>query len=311
MLISIYEDNYAFYDAKENKIKFGYGDRSGSTSSIPEGMKLTNLCITDDYLCFILDKTHFVRGRLCPEPEFLSVDTLPEGRTWQSILYVSKTHVKKFILVAGEDNSENFEIFYELGSTDDPSGTFMDITPNTENTVDKLPESLCEQVYLFTKHHAGVYDPAKNTFVWQKVELPCTKLLRLAAGDNSIYYTDTDVIEGCSHIPKITLRKANVKKLLNHETDAVQTILEHCIISSIHTFNDALIIQTFSNHIIVCKGESGGFLSEIKLDEDDFLLFMTGFKNNVLYQTKKGHVFKLSFREDLSGHKYFQKIYFN
>jgi hypothetical protein len=60
MLISIYEDNYAFYDAKENKIKFGYGDRSGSTSSIPEGMKLTNLCITDDYLCFILDKTHLL-----------------------------------------------------------------------------------------------------------------------------------------------------------------------------------------------------------------------------------------------------------
>ena len=48
MLISICEDNYAIYDEKENKIKFGYGDKGAVGSMlVPEGKKVTDLCITE------------------------------------------------------------------------------------------------------------------------------------------------------------------------------------------------------------------------------------------------------------------------
>jgi hypothetical protein len=308
MLISICEDNYAIYDEKENKIKFGYGDKGAVGSMlVPEGKKVTDLCITETYLSFILDRTQLVRGKLnqnIDKPEFRSVDTIPPGRTWRQILYISKKYVKKFILVAAkEDGSDDFEIFYELGTDDWSSGTFMDVTPNEHNTIDKLPESDSEMVHICTNHYVGFYDATKKTFLWQKVDLLCAKLYALAAGAKSIYYTGTvGIVEGSGHVPEMGLHRADVKKLINRDSDAIQTIFEKCFITTIHTFNDAVIIQTFSPHIIIYKGEghSGHVYSYLKLDEDDFLMYMKGFKNNVLYQTKKGRVFHLKFLEDLS-----------
>uniref|UniRef100_A0A6C0KU14 Uncharacterized protein n=1 Tax=viral metagenome TaxID=1070528 RepID=A0A6C0KU14_9ZZZZ len=337
MLLSICENNYAYYDRKENKICIGYDNKTASIS-VPKGKTINDICITEDYLCFILDKTHLVRGNLrqnLNKPEFRSVDTLPRGRSWSRILYISKTDVKKIVLISQDNNGENFEIFYELGSADFPSGHFINVTPNKTTIVDKLPENDFDSTaYVSTSNYIGMYDNTKHTFVWQKVELSQNKIYSITFGKNSVFFTDiigtdiigTDIIGVHNEeVPLMALKRADLKKLLKGEPDSVETIEESCIILSMHTFNDALVVVDFTNQMVMYKNVDGEYKMFVynqwvcllgkprkvkvdEVDEDDILLFLTGCKNNVLYKTAKGRVFKVCFKEDLSGLKSIREV---
>lgn len=198
------------------------------------------------------------------------------------------------------------ESFYEEGEH------WLNITPNESNIVNQLPDFDFEStVYLYSESYIGVFDTTKNTFLWQKVQLPKQKIHSFAIGQNALYYTVMNEMDE-KNIPTMTLYKADMKKLMNNEPDAVKIMSDKTMIGSMHTFNNALIIQAFSDHLYVWK-TGDEFLTHYKpkalnLDEDDFLFCIKGFHNNILYQTRKGRVFKCSFKEDLSGLKSFTEI---
>lgn len=303
-LLSICNDNYAYFDKEENKIIIGY-DNKVATISVPEKMKLTALCITEDQFCCILDEKHFVRGNLrqnIERAEFRSTSSLPKGKSWKEIFYVSKRNVRKFLLTA-EDTEKGFEVFYEH-----KDGHWLNATFDETNLVDRLPEKDYDStVYFYTKNYIGVFDTMKESFVWQKVNLPGEKIQSLTFGKNYIYFASRDEFDE-NNIPIMSLYSANIKKLLANEPEAIKTLLEKTIIGSLHEFNDALVVQGFSKHIVTHNGEQlHGF--EVKnLENDDYLLFMKGSKNNVLYQTAKGRFFKACFNDELSGLKSFREI---
>lgn len=52
LFLTFGNDNYAYFDEKENKIIVGYDNKIGKIS-VPEDTKLTSICITENELCFI------------------------------------------------------------------------------------------------------------------------------------------------------------------------------------------------------------------------------------------------------------------
>lgn len=303
-LLSVCNDNYAYYDKEEHKILFGFDNKIGGIS-LPKGKKCTSLCITEDKLCFILDRSLFVRGDLyqsIDRPEFRSVHNLPTGKSWHSILYVSKQNVKQIILIAGEP--ENFEIFYEYEGR-----TWINVTPNERDIIDKLPDSDYESsVYIFKRGHIGVFDNAKKTVVWQKVQLP-DEIQSFAVGKNNIYFTVNEGVDE-KNLPIINLYCADIKKLLNDESDATKRIAENLLIHCLYAFNDALIflILNFSKNLFIYDKGSFQSVKLQNLDDDDSLICSTVFKNSLLFQTKTDRVFHAYFKEDLSGFMSFQEV---
>lgn len=301
-MLSIYGDNYAFFDEKSNKIKMRFDSKIASIT-IPEGRQLTFLKITDKKLMFILDQTHFVRGDLNQDlerPMFKSVDNIPENRKWSSILFVAKEKFAKTFLVARDPDTNNHEIFME------EDGTWRDVSANVDNIVEKIPKtdwdlSVFIVSYMLGKVYYGVYDEATKKIFWQSPIFPSDKLHCCCIGKNFIY--SSEINEG-----KMSVYKTDIQKMLNNENGASKKISEDVYLSQLLICEDTGVFTTLSEHVALYTDDKLLCFSA-KLEEDDCFIHMDNYKHDFLFGTLKGRIFKCRFNDAANGLVFFREIH--
>jgi hypothetical protein len=102
--------------------------------------------------------------------------------------------------------------------------------------------------------------------------------------------------------------KTDIMKMLNNEADASKKISEDIFLPKLLVCKDSAIFLTLSEHICIYTDDKLLCFSS-KLDENDCFVCMDGYKNDFLFGTLKGRVFKGRFNDDVNGLVSFVEIH--